>query len=598
MNAPADLDNASAEVLMGQVVDEFLERINRGEQPDVESYVRRYPQLAAVLRQMLPALQLMRVPVGEPAPTGDLLAGSSPLAGTLGDYRLLREVGRGGMGVVYEAEQISLGRRVALKMLPFAAALDDRQLQRFKNEAHAAAHLHHQNIVPVYGVGHERGVHYYAMQFIEGQTLAAVIQDLRRLEGRDSKDEPAAVPQVTGPYTPSPPGPEAPPVQPPTQAALTTERSAKNPAFFRKAAQLGVQAAEALEHAHQLGVLHRDIKPANLLVDVRGNLWITDFGLAQVQSDTRLTLTGDILGTLRYMSPEQALAKRVQVDHRTDVYSLGVTLYELVTLEPACDGQDREDVLRQIAFEEPKPPRHRNRAIPVELETIILKAVAKNPAERYATAQELADDLRRFLEDKTIRAKRPTVVQRLAKWGRRHRGVLGTLAISTAVALVVVTVVALIGYWRTSAALEREATARRQADRARATSEAVNNFLVKEMLTAADPERAQGRTVSVKEILDAASVKVGTAFPDQPEVEADLRHTIGASYRSIGRYTDAEPHLARALRIRRELFGEEHPDSLSSMAQFAELLRDQTKLAEAESLFRKVLETPPPGPGG
>ena len=185
-------------------------------------------------------------------------------------------------------------------------------------------------------------------------------------------------------------------------------------------AELGIQAAEALDHAHALGIVHRDVKPANLLVDGRGSLWVTDFGLAHIQSDARLTMTGDLVGTLRYMSPEQALAKRVVVDHRTDVYSLGATLYELLTLEPAFAGTDRQELLRQIAFEEPKPPRRINRAIPAELETIVLKAMEKNPADRYATAKELADDLRRFLADEPILARRAGVVRRLRKWGRRH----------------------------------------------------------------------------------------------------------------------------------------------------------------------------------
>ena len=198
-----------------------------------------------------------------------------------------------------------------------------------------------------------------------------------------------------------------------------------------------MQAAEALEHAHSLGVIHRDIKPSNLLVDVRGNLWITDFGLAQMESGATLTMTGDILGTLRYMSPEQALAKRVLVDHRTDIYSLGVTLYELLTLQPAFPADDRHELLRQIAFEEPKPPRRVNKAIPAELETIVLKAMAKNPAERYATAQELADDLRRFLADEPIRARRPNVLQRMRKWSRRHRAIVTTACAVAACALLI-----------------------------------------------------------------------------------------------------------------------------------------------------------------
>src|SRR5262249_7264673 len=181
--------------------------------------------------------------------------------------------------------------------------------------------------------------------------------------------------------TPLPPHEVTPPV-----GTLSTHRSTTSRAFFRTVAHLCVQAAEALEHAHTKGIIHRDIKPANLLIDTSGNLWITDFGLARMLSEAGLTMTGDLLGTLRYMSPEQALAKRVPLDHRTDIYSLSVTLYELLVLRPACDGRDRQEVMQQIAFEEPRAPRRFNKAIPAELETIVRKGMAKNPAERYATA--------------------------------------------------------------------------------------------------------------------------------------------------------------------------------------------------------------------
>jgi tetratricopeptide (TPR) repeat protein/serine/threonine protein kinase len=428
---------ASLESLVARVADEFRERQRRGERPAEEEYAARHPEAAALLRQVLACLEAVGLS-GAPPGRGP----ESPPAEPLGDFRLLRELGRGGMGVVYEAEQLSLGRRVALKVLPLAATLDPRRLQRFHNEAKAAAQLRHPSIVPVYAVGCERGVHYYAMQLVEGPSLADVLAGLRGDGGPATPAGSAGGPsldQPTSPYTPAvgrPASPGAETAKGPA-AALTTAHSADRRAYYRAVARLGAEAAAALDYAHQLGVVHRDVKPANLLLDERGEVWVADFGLAQVQSQPGLTLSGDLVGTLRYMSPEQALAQRVVVDHRTDVYSLGATLYELLTLRPVFGGADRQELLRQIAFEEPAAPRHIDRAIPAELETVVLKALEKNPHDRYATAQELADDLRRWLEDRPIRAKRPTPAQRLRKWARRHRAAVAVAAVGLLSALMV-----------------------------------------------------------------------------------------------------------------------------------------------------------------
>src|SRR5262249_10455642 len=200
-------------------------------------------------------------------------------------------------------------------------------------------------------------------------------------------------------------------------------------AHFRRVAELVAQAADALEYAHGMGVVHRDVKPANLLLDAGGNAWVTDFGLARLGEGPGLTVSGDLLGTLRYMSPEQALAKHGLVDHRTDVYSLGATLYELLTLNPAVDGASKQEVLHRLAFEEPVAPRQLDKAVPAELETVTLKALAKSPGERYATAQELADDLRRWLDDRPTLARPPSVLQRVRKWSHRHRPLLVSLGI-------------------------------------------------------------------------------------------------------------------------------------------------------------------------
>jgi serine/threonine-protein kinase len=343
---------------LGAVLAEWLEAAERGLPPEEDDYLRRYPEFAAELAQYFAAWRRFPRPGGRGPGARTMTDAEPPLPGSdrLGDFRILREVGRGGMGIVYEAEQVSLGRRVALKVLPLAAALDARQLQRFQLEAHAAACLHHTNIVPVHAVGTERGVPYYAMQFIDGQSLAAVVRDLCRLEGVEPVDGPApGLPEVsttalaaallTGrlaallgdqdldpdtPATPLPraregrserPGSPGGPVG--ASARASTSSSTRTRDHARTVANLGLQAAEALDHAHTHGILHRDIKPANLLLDAGGRLWVTDFGLAQVQGQSGLTLSGDILGTLRYMSPEQALGRRVVIDGRTDVYSLG-----------------------------------------------------------------------------------------------------------------------------------------------------------------------------------------------------------------------------------------------------------------------------------
>ncbi|HEY7156911.1 MAG TPA: protein kinase [Gemmataceae bacterium] len=434
MSEPFRAGVVSGEVdrLAAEVVAEITDRLHAGETVNVAEYLTRYPELADRLRPLLAALDLLAQLSSSAASArspGRTVVGEE-MGGTLGDFRLLREVGRGGMGLVYEAEQVSLRRRVALKVLPFAATMDARHLQRFHNEAQAAACLHHTNIVPVFSVGCERGIHFYAMQFIDGQPLSEIIRQLR---GPMNKDTAMAEEVDKAPAKQSPPESIASTPQPAAEVTPLTGEGRLGRHFFRKVAELGVQAGQALDHAHQLGIVHRDIKPSNLMLDGRGNLWVTDFGLAHMQhGETNLTLTGQAVGTPRYMSPEQASAKRVLLDHRTDVYSLGATLYELLMLRPAFESEDRQELLRQIALEEPRPPRRFNKAIPAELETIVLKAMAKKPGERYATAKELADDLRSWLEDRPIRARRPSVRTRLARWGRCHK----TLVVSAAAALV------------------------------------------------------------------------------------------------------------------------------------------------------------------
>ncbi|HEX3314724.1 MAG TPA: serine/threonine-protein kinase, partial [Gemmataceae bacterium] len=464
-------DEASRQERLQQILLLYVEDAERGAAPSREAFLARYPEFAAEIGEFIGSYQKVNrivAPLQEAAPNSsrrsqditaiaERLPGRSTEAagvsgdvgrgtelGQLGDFRLLREIGRGGMGIVYEAEQISLRRRVALKILPFAGGIDSRQLQRFRNEAEAAAHLHHSHIVPVFAVGSERGVHFYAMQHIEGQSLASVIAEMSA--GQTSRQPLGEPSVVTGGRTTQ------------TLGAMSTDHSTRSKRFYRHVAKIGRQIAEALEYAHQMGVIHRDIKPANLLLDVRGHVWIADFGLAHFQDRIGVTVSGEVLGTLRYVSPEQAMAKRGLVDHRTDIYSLGATLYEFLTLRPVFDGKDRHALLHQIGFDEPQPPRTIEPAIPVELETIVLKALGKTPSERYGSAQELADDLERYLDDKPIHARRPTLLERTRKWMRRYPSVVAAgvlLLIFGVIGFAVSTVLVSQEQWKTQAAYDK-----------------------------------------------------------------------------------------------------------------------------------------------
>jgi serine/threonine protein kinase len=605
-----DPPGADRDGRLSAVLADWLEAAERGAPPQEAEYLRRYPELAAELAECFAAWKRFPRPGGPALRPVATPEPSLPEGGLLGDFHIVREVGRGGMGIVYEAQQISLKRRVALKVLPFAGTLDPKQLQRFHNEAQAAAGLHHTNIVPVHFVGCERGVHFYAMQFIDGQTLAEVLRQLRQpavapaeqsfllaanaVQVASRAAPPALDPQPTTPYG----------------VAHAPTRSLGSSAVWRAehcrwVARLGEQAAEALEHAHQMGIIHRDVKPGNLLLDGRGTLWVTDFGLAHCQSAASLTVTGDLVGTLRYMSPEQALAKRVVIDHRTDVYSLGATLYELLTLRPAFGGTDRHELLRQVAFEEPVPPRRIDRAIPAELETIVLKALEKNPADRYATAQELADDLRRYLTNEPIRARRSTLVQRARKVARRHPGVTVTTAVAVLAGLLLsIAGLAINNYMVRQEQLHTK-DALNRAEQQRAIAEAVRTFLRNKLLAQADPRaqadalRKAGRKTgqkpnpTIRELLDRAAIelaqdKIEAQFPGQPLVQAEILKTVGAAYDGIGEYDLAIAHLERAQDLHVRELGPDHIDTLATLDSLARTYLDDGRSADAARLFGQV----------
>ncbi len=376
---PSNTKSSHSSGNLEDILDEYLEELAAGKKPDQQNYLRAHPHLADTLKGVFKTLDFVE------ATSKTLRAGNLDRGTQLGEFRIVREIARGGMGVVYEAIQTSLGRRVALKVMPSSSLLSATATERFAREAATAGKLHHTNIVPVYAVGEHDGIHYYAMQFIEGRSLSQYIKGLRRREAKPDK------------------------------------------AHLKRVARWGRQIAEALQYAHKQGILHRDIKPSNLLLDTHDNVWVTDFGLARVDAMASITVTGDVVGTARYMSPEQAGSGRV-VDSRTDIYSLGASLYEMCALVPAVDGESREKVLNSIAASQPRPLRASCPTIPRDLETIIGKCLQKDPDDRYTHAADIAEDLRRFLSAEPILARRTPLLVKTARFARRHRVHVATVA--------------------------------------------------------------------------------------------------------------------------------------------------------------------------
>jgi WD40 repeat protein/serine/threonine protein kinase len=422
---PADVD---------VLAEEFLARERGGERPTVEEYARRRPDLAHEIRRLFPLLRMLegtKRGTGEGAEPDAAQVRPAAVPTRLGEYRILREVGRGGMGIVYEAVQETLGRRVALKVLPPDWHPDESSLQRFRLEAQAAARLQHPHIVPVIGIGEHEGIHHYAMLFIEGRGLDDVREEVRRR--REAGEVPRADPGGTRverlmshPITESD-------VRISQTAELARRRRPPRghrlpvSPWHQNVARIGRMAAEGLAHAHAHGVLHRDVKPSNLLLDERGRVWITDFGLCRHEGTDEITKPTDVVGTLRYIPPERFEGK---IDARGDVYGLGVTLHELLTLAPAFDASDAPALLGQIRAGAAAPPRSVDRSIPADLDRIVRKAMAADPAARYATADALAADLQAFLDGRPIAARPPTLGYHLRMAVRRHRAVAAVAAVA------------------------------------------------------------------------------------------------------------------------------------------------------------------------
>ena len=494
------------------LTDDFIRRFRLGENPSIEDYARRYPSIASEIVDVLASIEMMEqlsrceVDYREQA-NGTRAANRGTSSKRLGEFDIVREIGRGGMGVVFEAVDRALQRRVALKVLNDSTLATQKHIDRFHRESRLAAQLHHTNIVSVFGVGEENGTHFYAMQYVQGVSLQEIILGLRHLdeagdnerydsraklsgsaddarlvaramllgrfaESRDvdahkdseqstsdegglnpivddndtvgsafdqtldisnSKHDEGNSPDSSKPSWESDALPQQQFVVPaPDTAAGKNLRLGPNlrlgTAYFESVARIGVQVARALHYAHTNGILHRDVKPANLLFDAKGTVWVADFGLAKLAEHDDLTRTGDVVGTLKYMAPEQLAG---QADARSDVHALGQTLYELLSLRPTCDGESYRDLVAQKQAACYTPLRKVHASIPRDLETIVHKSLDDQPAKRYQSAKELAEDLQRFLDDRPITARRVTSAEHVWRWCRRNRALAAFAAVAS-----------------------------------------------------------------------------------------------------------------------------------------------------------------------
>jgi eukaryotic-like serine/threonine-protein kinase len=628
--------------------EEFLARIRRGEAVTPEEYAQKHPELAEEILAVFPALLMMEDLGGETSDlTASLASGTGVVAGStagrLDEFRLLREVGRGGMGVVYEAEQESLGRRVALKVLSAGALIDAQQIRRFEREARSAARLHHTNIVPVFGVGEYEGTHYYVMQFIQGQGLNSVLDELKKLrDARTAKpthqartghtDKQRAAADIahslaTGRFvvetgTATSPGgdtasaawtgltlPHAPSsahhpesgVSSVTGVSGVSTLTETDRRFAQGVARIGVQVAEALAYAHGQGVLHRDIKPSNLLLDREGNVWVADFGLAKATGTDDLTHTGDIVGTVRYMAPERF---RGESDARSDLYALGLTLYEMLALRPAFDESDRASLMRQVTQEDPPRLRRLNGRVPLDLETIIHKAIAREPGQRYASSKAMAEDLARFLDGRPILARRVSTTERVYRWCRRNPVVAGLLGMVAALVVAgFVGAIAAAVHFRQAAA--SESSARHDADLARAQaslalrqavhaqSEAVKRRKQAEASTTealAKKQEAEASYALARKAVDDSFTKVSEstllAVPGMRPLRRDLLESALAFYEEFLRRQANDPSLLADLATTQFRVGQ-------ILADLSEQDKARIALRRSVELYDKALAARP-----
>ena len=597
---------------------EFMARLRRGESPSIGEYANRHPDLADEIHDLFPALGFVEAVKPNTQDEAALNAVSVVAPGdqqhpfpVISDYRIFREIGRGGMGIVYEAEHLALGRRVALKVL--TAQSDAIAIQRFEQEARAAAAMHHSNIVPVFDVGSSGSHNYYAMQFIVGDGIdqvIAVLADSKRRAKETGKNlaspnsargevEIAQSVAITltkewssvehhpgGPHAGSSGIARVDNDSTQAQADTTAISSLSSPdsaqTYPRNVARIGVEVAGALEHAHRNGIIHRDIKPSNILLDTTGRAWVADFGLAKSAS-VELTQTGAILGTLRYMSPERFSGP---CDKQGDVYGLGATLYEMLSLQPLYRSENHLSLIDCIKTESPKSLRDIDRAIPRDLETIIQKAIEKDPARRYRTASLLRDDLQRYLDGRPILARRVGSFERLGMWAKNNR-VIASLAAGLLLTLLVTSVVATIGAIKyRNMATDAKLKAEEAITSAKRSDGALK--IVQHAFMSADPTGGADAQMLAKDVLMAAGEQLNESDLDA-EGRSRLLGVLGMSLYQLGEYDLAIPLKQEEVKIESRLYGKDHNEVLVSMNDLVVMYGQVGRFEEATAICEEVL---------